>query len=116
MMEIEFHPVKKLVILQELKYNSAEDLFAEIVAGASADARIALLWAEGVVFVYSGMLPQSEEIVRERLQGTVYWDFVKYAKMDVYEKEINFGTFNIKIIKDIAPVLTDVAKKLKERL
>jgi hypothetical protein len=116
MTEIEFQPIKKIVILEELKYDSINDLFADMVAGVPPDVPIALLWLEGVVFRHSAMPPQSEEIVKNRIQGTVYWDNVGYARMDTYERKKSFGMHTIKIIKATAPALIDAAKKLKERL
>jgi len=116
MTEIEFQPIKKIVILEELKYGSVEDLFADAVAGTPPDVPITLLWLDGVVFSHLTTSPASEEIVRSRIQGTVYWNAVRYAKMDRYEKEISIGMHTIKLIKATAPALIDVAKKLKERL
>lgn len=116
MTEIEFRPINKIVILEELKYNSVDDLFADAVAGKPPDVPVILLWADGVVFLPSAMPPESEEIIKSRIQGTVYWQNVGYAKMDRYEEEKSVGMHTIKIIKATSPALIDAAKKLKERL
>ena len=116
MTEIEFQPIKKIVILEELKYNSAEDLFAVMATGVSPDVPITLLWSDGVVFRHEGIPIESEEIVKNRIQGTIYWNAVSYAKMDKYESEKTFGMHTIRVIKATSPALIDAAKKLRERL
>lgn len=116
MPEIEFRPIKKIVILEELKYTSTKDLFVAAVAGKPPDVPVMLLWAEGVVFIHSVIPLDSEEIIKNRIQGTVYWVYVGYAKMDGYKEEINVGLHTIKIIKVTSPELIDVVKKLGERL
>jgi len=116
MTEIKLQSIKKIVILEAIKYDSVEDLFADAVAGLTPGTLITLLWAEGVVFRHEVMPPQSDEIVNRRIQGTIFWDHVGYAKMDKYEKEKTFGMHVIRLLKAAAPVLIDVAKKLKKRL
>lgn len=69
-----------------------------------------------MVFIPSVIPPDSEEIIKNMIQGTVYWANVGYAKMDDYKEEINVGLHTIKIIKITSPVLIDVVKKLEGRL
>lgn len=116
MTEIEFRPTKKIVVLDEHKYNSADDLFAEMITGVAPDVSITLLWVEGVVFGYVALPPESEVIVKHGIQGTIYLSVVKYAKMDKYQSEKSVGNHTIKIVKAPSPALVDLAKKLKERL
>lgn len=116
MTEIEFQPIKKIVILEELKYSSTDNFFTDAVAGKPPDVPISLFWADGVVFIPSAFPPESEEIIKNLIQGTVYWQNVGYAKMDRYEEEKSFGRHTLKIIKATSPALKDVVKKLKERL
>jgi hypothetical protein len=100
--------------LEELKYSSEEDFFAALTAGAPPDATIIALWAEGVVFSHS-VLPPTETIIKDFTEGIVYWNFVKYARMDNFEPEKTHGMYRIKIIKATAPALIEAAKALKER-
>lgn len=116
MTEIEFQPIKKIVILEELKYSSTDDFFKDVVAGKPPDVPIPLFWADGVVLIHSGFPQESEEIIKNMIQGTVYWQNVGYAKMDRYKEEISFGGHTLKIIKVTSSALIDVVKKLKERL
>lgn len=116
MTEIQLQSINKIVILEEIKYDSVEDLFADAVAGLTPGTLITLLWAEGIVFKRTVMPPQSDEIVKNRIQGTIIWDHVSYAKMDKYEKEKNFGMHIIRLINATSPAFIDAAKKLKERL
>ncbi|MEM2506014.1 MAG: hypothetical protein QXF61_03085 [Nitrososphaeria archaeon] len=83
--EVEFRPIKKIVILEDVSYDSLDDFFVAITTGLPPGSSIVVLWAEGVVFAHSSM-PLSEAIVKERVEGTVYWNFVQYAKMDEYKR------------------------------
>lgn len=47
MPEIEFRPIKKIVILEELKYTSTKDLFVAAVAGKPPDVPVMLFWQRG---------------------------------------------------------------------
>lgn len=114
--EIEFRPIKKIVILEELKYSSTDEFFTDVVAGKPPDVSIPLFWADGVVYIPSTFPPGSEEIIKNMIQGTIYWQNVGYAKMDRYAEEISFGRHTLKIIKATSPAVKDVVKKLKERL
>lgn len=116
MTEIKIQSINKIVILDGIKYESVEDFFADAVAGLTPGTLITLLWAEGIVFRHTAMPPQSDEVVKNRIQGIIFWDHVSYAKMDKYEKEKTFGMHIIRLIKATSPALVDAAKKLKESL
>jgi len=115
MTEIEFRPIKKIVILEDIKYESLDDFFATLTTGVQPGTPIIVLWAEGVVFRHSAM-PPLEAIVKERTEGIVYWRHVSYAKMDQYQNEYRIGHHIIRIIKATAPALVDAAKALKAKL
>ncbi|MFH1327999.1 MAG: hypothetical protein ABIH76_04005 [Candidatus Bathyarchaeota archaeon] len=103
MTEIQLQSINKIVILEAIKYAPVEDLFADAVAGLTPGTLITLLWAEGIVFRHTVMPPQSDEVVKNRIQGTVFWDCVSYAKMDKYEQEKTFGMHIIRLIKATSP-------------
>lgn len=113
--EIEFRPIKRIIILEDISYDSLDDFFAVITTGVSPSTPIVVLWANGVVFTYSAM-PLSEAIVKERTEGIVYWNFVQYAKMDEYVEEYRSGLHTVRVLKVKAPALLDVAKALQEKL
>ena len=116
MTEIEFRPIKKIVIIEELKYSSTDDFFKDAAAGKAPDVPIPQFWADGVVLEPLPFPPESEEIIKNMMQGTVYVQSVGYAKMDRYKEEISFGRNTFKIIKVTSPTLMNLVKKLKERL
>ena len=113
--EIEFRPIKRIIILEDISYDSLDDFFAVITTGVPPSTPIVVLWANGVVFTYSAM-PLSEAIVKERTEGIVYWNFVQYAKMDEYVEEYRSGLHTVRVLKVKGPALLDVAKALQEKL
>jgi len=115
MTEVEFRPIKKIIILEDIKYESLDDFFAVMVAGIPPGTPINVLWAEGVVFRHSAM-PPLEAIVKDRIEGIVYWDHVSYAKMDQYQREYKIGLHTVGIIKATAPALINAARVLKAKL
>jgi len=117
MTEIEFREIKKIVILEEVRYNSEEEFYIAITGGTPPDQSIVVLWVEGVVFSYGAMPPNVEPFsTRYADEGVVYWTNVSYAKKEKYEEEKKIGLHTIKIIKPTAGAIIDVAKVLAQRL
>lgn len=47
MTEIEFRPIEKVVILEEITYENLDDFFATLTMGVQPGIPIVVLWAEG---------------------------------------------------------------------
>ncbi|MDI6884860.1 MAG: hypothetical protein QMD22_00635 [archaeon] len=117
MTEVEFKGIKKIVILEEVKYSSEEEFYKAVIQEVSPDFPVIVLWAEGVIFKHTPMLPDLEEFAKRYAdEGVVYWANVLYAKKEEYEEEKEIEMHTIKIIKAPAPALVDAAKALRKRL
>lgn len=115
MIEIEFRPPKKLVILECSQYPTIKALSETIATAIRIGARGVLNWAEGVVFLYEPLPPDTEDLMKDRLRGQVYWSNVAYALMPDYKSTIKVGTLDIPVI-DVSPlpIMREVASWLKE--
>ena len=85
MIKITYEPFKEVVIKEYTRFEKIEDLiyiFAQLRAGG---APVSLNWANGLVFVYNPLPPDTEQIVDEFLKGRVYWASVIFAEMPEYK-------------------------------
>ena len=116
MVEIVCNPPKQLIILECTRYPSTDALAKVMAVIISAGESVILKWAEGVVFSYTYLHPQTENILDELLKGRVYWSEVIYALMPEYRASIRVGTMDIPVI-DVSPnpLLCEAARWLKQQ-
>ena len=85
MVKITYEPIKEIVVKEYIRFQKVEDLiyiFAQLRAGG---APVSLSWANGLVFVYSQLLPENDMVLEDFLQGKVYWTNVSFAEMPQYK-------------------------------
>jgi len=85
LVKITYEPFKEVIIKEYTRFEKIEDLiyiFAQLRAGG---APVSLNWANGIVFVYSVLPPDTEQIMEEFLKGKVYWVNVTFAAMPEYK-------------------------------
>ena len=112
--KITYRPVKEIVILECVSY-TLESLMKTVATVIGTGAPIVLNWAEGVVFAVTA-LPIEEELLEDRLKGTVYWASVAYASMPKYEPHLKASGIEVSIFDVSAHTeLRSVAKWLRER-
>ena len=98
MVEFEYSPWKKVIVHEVTKFPL--DYF---ISGASYGVQPGgvgrpLTWADGLIFAKGG-LPDSDEIVKEKLQGDLHWNHLHYAIMEKFKPEIKVeGNIRIPII------------------
>lgn len=114
MIEIVCRPPKQLVILECTVYPSIEALAKTVEVIIRVGEPMFLKWAEGVAFSYTMVTPTSDILMKEFLQGRVYWSEVVYALMPQYQSTIRIGTLDIPVI-DVSPnpLLREAAKWMK---
>ena len=114
MVEIVCSPPKQLVILECTQYPSIEALSNTIATIIRVGRPLVLKWAEGVTFSYSLLPPTTDGLMKELLEGRVYWTDVVFALMPEYESSIKVGTLDIPVI-DVTPnpILREAAKWMK---
>ena len=114
MVEIVCRSPKQVVILECTRYPSIEVLSETIATLIRLGHRIVLKWAEGVAFSYDFLQPTSDSLMKEYLEGRIYWSNVIFALMPDYKPSIRIGTLDIPVI-DVSPnpVLLEAAKWMK---
>lgn len=114
--EISFQPIKKIVIFECTQF-SIEEFFKRIELIAISGEPVALGWAEGIVFLYVPYESDSDIIVQQALEGTMYWALVIFASMPKYQPIKKFGAREIPVIdQSSVPYLRQVAQWLKKRI
>jgi len=114
MVEIVCTPPKHLVILECTQYPSIETLSKTIATIIRVGQPLVLKWAEGVTFSYSLLPPTTDSLMKEFLEGRVYWSDVVFALMPEYQSTIKVGTLDIPVI-DVTPnpILREAAEWMK---
>ena len=114
MVEIVCTPTKHLVILECTQYPSIETLSKTIATIIRVGQPLVLKWAEGVTFSYSLLPPTTDSLMKEFLEGRVYWSDVVFALMPEYQSTIKVGTLDIPVI-DVTPnpILREAAEWMK---
>jgi len=118
LVKITFKPWEE-VIIHEAIYYSYEDLIKLCSIGVQPGGLAEpLRWAEGVVFRFA-VMPPTNEVVKETLQGRIHWNVVEWALMPAYKNVIMIADINAKIpIINVSAttILSEVAKALKEQV
>ncbi|HKZ93892.1 MAG TPA: hypothetical protein VJ249_04835 [Candidatus Bathyarchaeia archaeon] len=114
-MDIVCRAPKELVILECTHYPSLEALSRIVAVIMSSGESVILKWAEGVVFSYNPIAPQTEVLVDEYIKGRIFWSDVVYALMPEYKQAIRVGTLDIPVI-DVSPnpLLREAATWMKK--
>jgi hypothetical protein len=115
-MNIVCHTPKELVILECTRYPALEALSRIVAVIMSGGESVILKWAEGVVFSYSPITPQTELLVDEYVKGRIFWSDLVYALMPEYKQSIRVSTMDIPVI-DVSPnpMLSEAARWMKKQ-
>lgn len=86
MVDVEFHPVQKIIVHEAIKYDLDEFLRMKAQPLPNGQPPPPVRWVEGLVFQV-GMLPMTPELINERVHdGVVHWSFIEFAEMSTYQK------------------------------
>ncbi|RLI34735.1 hypothetical protein DRO55_06115 [Candidatus Bathyarchaeota archaeon] len=113
--EIVYRPVKQVVIMDYFQFSmdTLTQMFARIIhSGLPVMAQ----WAEGVLFVYFPLTPDTDHLVENYMKGKIFWSSVNFALMPKYAPSIKVAGLEIPVI-DVSkhPVLSEAARWLKQR-
>ncbi len=116
MVQVTYRPIKEIVILDYVKFPTAQELVKNMIIPPGAPA--VLYWAEGVVFLPFPLNPNNEKIVEELIEGRGYWMIVSFAPMPTYNSMISAekGPEALVINVSRSKTLSSVARWLKEML
>jgi hypothetical protein len=98
-MEITYEPWRRLIIHEIIRYGLDDFLRLRAQATSQGQLALPLSWAEGVLFDQV-MMPQTEAVVKEQLEGRIHWALVSFAYMEKFEpyKVVREGNIRVPII------------------
>jgi len=114
---IKYEPFKEIVIMEKTQFLNPDEMarFTSVIAGGKLAG---LYWIDGVVFLYFPLPATNQAVAKALLEsGKVYWTFVGYALMPIYQPTIETKEKMIVPVVNIStdPVLKKVAQWLKEQ-
>jgi len=111
--KILYRPAKEIVILDFFQFSkdALDQMFARLIhSGMPVMAQ----WADGVVFIYFPIAPETDELMENYLKGRIFWNSVNFALMPKYSPSIKVGGLEIPVLNvSNHPILAEVAKWLK---
>lgn len=114
-MEIVIEPWKKLVVHEVIEY-TFEDFMKILISQsrALAGGSPAINWTNGIIFTFA-IFPDTDAVIKEKLQGTIHWSNVMFALKEKYEPQYRQDTNYVNLINasqnQIFVQLADVLKK-----
>jgi len=113
--KIIYKPTKEIVILDYFQFSieKLDQMFARLI---QSGIPILAQWAEGVIFLYFPLIPDTNDLMEHYLKGRIYWSSVSFALMPKYATSIKLSGFEVPVINvSEHPVLKETAKWLKEQ-
>ena len=110
-----YKPAKEVVILDYFQFSKDKlhQMFARIIhAGLPVIAQ----WAEGVVFLYFPLVPDTNDLMDNYLKGRIFWSSVSFALMPKYAPSIKVSGLEVPVMDVSAhSILRETAKWLGEQ-
>jgi hypothetical protein len=118
MVEVVYQPWKKIVVHEKIEYNLDELVRLQSLGVEPGGLAEPLFWADGVVFSRSTMF-DTEDVIKEKLEGVVHWSSVEWALMPESKGVIIIKETNVKVpIINVSahPIYKTVSKWLREQV
>lgn len=113
--EIEYRPIKKIVIL-DLEKLDKDDLFERASAIRMGGQPLFLNWAGGIVFIAVPASPDITEVDENIMKGVAYFAGLTYSIMDKYLPIVQVGADKIPIIdQSKSPIFKSIAEWIIKR-
>ncbi len=111
--KIIYKPIKEIVVLDYFQFSKStmDQMFARMIhSGLPVTAQ----WAEGVIFVYFPLAPETNDLMESYLSGRIFWNSANFALMPKYAPSIKLSGLEIPVLNvSDHPVLREIAKWLK---
>ncbi len=89
MVEVEYHPVTKVIVHEAIKYELDEFLRMKAMPLPNGGPPQPVRWIDGVIFLF-GAMPMTPELINEMVHdGTVHWAFIEFAEMPDLSNIVN---------------------------
>ncbi|MEM2842243.1 MAG: hypothetical protein QW201_02970 [Thermoproteota archaeon] len=113
--KIIYKPAKEIVIMDYFQFpiEKLNQMFAKLI---HSGLPIAAQWAEGILFVYSPLIPDTDELMENFLRGRIFWSSVSFALMPKYTSSVKVDGIEVPVI-DVSDhhILREAAKWLREQ-
>lgn len=86
--KITYEPFKEVVIKEYTRFEKIEDLIYILAQLRAAGAPVALNWTDGIVFLYSPLPLDDDQLIGDFLNGKIYWATVSFAAMPEYKQVV----------------------------
>ena len=84
MVEIEYQPVKKIVVHEILKSDYNDFINQFVIPLQPNMPSLDLRWVNGVLFFFQGF-QDTPEIIHDRIQGIIHWEACNFTEMPKYQ-------------------------------
>lgn len=103
-LQISIEPYRKIVIHEviELAFSDLIDQILNQTRAVGGAAIPMLSWCNGIVFQISSFNPNSEEIIKESLRGTIHYSAVTFAVKEAFEREIIRSSGTVRLLNQAA--------------
>lgn len=110
---VEYKPVQKIVLYEILHYEL--DHFIEQVIKFTQGSPV-LKWCNGVLFT-SEMMPYTPDIISDRLEGILHWNYIEFAYMDKFQATVLSRDGRPVTVVDVSTntAIIDVTRWLKKQ-
>ena len=99
MVEFELQSWKKIIIHEVVKFPLQHFLSGHSLGVSEGGIGRPLFWVDGIIFDRTG-LPDTDDIIREKLEGKLHWNFLHYTILEKYQPEFKVaGNIRIPVIK-----------------
>lgn len=97
-MEFEYQPWKKIIVHEVLKFPLQHFLSASSLGIQAGGVGRPLKWVDGVIFQIS-QFRDTDDIIREKLNGTIHYSAVSYVIHENFQSEFKVsGNIRIPVI------------------
>lgn len=112
--QINYLPIKRVNII-DCTLLPLEDLADRVQAIIQLGQPAFLNWAEGIVFFYIPLSPNTDGLIDKYLEGEIFIQDIIYAPMSIYRPTIKNKLYNVPVLNQTPnKVLREIAKWLKE--
>ena len=98
MVEFEYQPWKKIIIHEVAKYSKEFLITSHSLGVNQGGVGRPITWVNGFLYEFS-TFRDTDEIIKDKLEGKVHWTFLHYAILEKYQPEFKVeGNIRIPVI------------------
>ncbi|MDH5450980.1 MAG: hypothetical protein OEX77_08810 [Candidatus Bathyarchaeota archaeon] len=91
-MKIKYEPFQEIVVKEYVRYEKLRDLLYIFAQLRASGQPVPLNWAKGVVFTYSPLPPDTDQLMEDYLKGRFYIINVSFALMPEYKEVLEYNS------------------------